>query len=68
MKFKLFDTVSAVVDLPDCGVKAGAIGAVVETFTKPQEAYFVEFADAPETTDFPAVLPDQLELHLSKEE
>jgi hypothetical protein len=43
---KLHDTVQLVVDLPDEGLTAGAIGAVVHIFEQPDVAYEVEFADA----------------------
>jgi hypothetical protein len=33
------------VDLPDEGLSAGAVGAVVHVFEKPSLAYEVEFAD-----------------------
>ncbi|MEV6850004.1 DUF4926 domain-containing protein [Actinoplanes sp. NPDC051411] len=42
---KLYDVVRLMVDLPDEGLSAGAVGAVVHVFEKPNLAYEVEFAD-----------------------
>ena len=42
---ELYDTVELVTDLPDEGLTAGAVGAVVHVFEKPRRAYEVEFAD-----------------------
>jgi len=41
----LYDVVRLMVDLPDEGLSAGAVGAVVHVFEKPSLAYEVEFAD-----------------------
>ena len=41
----LYDTVRLLVDLPEEGLAAGAIGAVVHVFEGPDPAYEVEFAD-----------------------
>jgi hypothetical protein len=41
----LYDVVQLMVDLPDEGLSAGAVGAVVHVFEKPSLAYEVEFAD-----------------------
>jgi hypothetical protein len=41
----LYDVVRLVVDLPDEGLPAGAVGAVVHVFDKPSLAYEVEFTD-----------------------
>jgi hypothetical protein len=46
MKFKEFDAAKVNVDIPEFEVRAGDICAVVEVFTKPREAYEVEFLDA----------------------
>lgn len=59
---KLYDTVRLLVDLPDEGLEAGAVGAVVHVFERPNVAYEVEFTDADGRTV--AQLPlaaDQLE-------
>jgi len=41
----LYDVVRLTVDLPDEGLSAGAVGAVVHVFEKPSLAYEVEFTD-----------------------
>jgi hypothetical protein len=41
----LYDVVRLMVDLPDEGLSAGAVGAVVHVFENPSLAYEVEFAD-----------------------
>lgn len=43
---ELYDTVRLLVDLPDEGLVAGAVGAVVHVFDKPNVAYEIEFTDA----------------------
>ena len=43
---ELYDTVRLLVDLPDEGLTAGTIGAVVHVFDRPRRAYEVEFTDA----------------------
>ena len=45
MKPKLFDTVKLLVSLPDESLPKGAIGAIIEEFSEPTEAYEVEFTD-----------------------
>jgi hypothetical protein len=42
---ELYDTVRLLVDLPDEGLAAGAVGAVVHVFEEPHQAYEVEFTD-----------------------
>ena len=42
---ELHDTVRLVIDLPDEGLTAGAVGAVVHVFDHPGRAYEVEFSD-----------------------
>ncbi|GIF01667.1 DUF4926 domain-containing protein [Paractinoplanes rishiriensis] len=42
---ELYDTVRLLVDLPEEGLAAGAIGAVVHVFDRPNLAYEVEFTD-----------------------
>jgi len=42
---ELYDTVRLLVDLPEEGLAAGAIGAVVHVFEEPRLAYEVEFTD-----------------------
>jgi len=45
-KFKQFQVVALLQDLPEHGLKAGQTGTVLEFLTMPQEAYEVEFIDA----------------------
>jgi len=43
MKIELLDTVALVCDVPDLGLVAGELGAVVEVFS--QDDFEVEFVD-----------------------
>ena len=45
-KFKQFQVVALLQDIPEHGLKAGQTGTVLELLTMPQEAYEVEFIDA----------------------
>ena len=61
MTFLLFDPVTLVQDLPDDGLRAGMVGAIVDVYTKPAVAYEVEFADAyGRTIAQLALFPDQV--------
>jgi hypothetical protein len=42
---KVFDTVELLEDLPEHGLKAGAVGTILEVFESPLRAYEVEFAN-----------------------
>ncbi|ADK16183.1 DUF4926 domain-containing protein [Clostridium ljungdahlii] len=46
MTFKEFDSVKVKKDYPEYKLKKGSIGAIVECFQKPNEAYLVEFSDS----------------------
>ena len=60
---KLYDTVRLLVDLPAEGLAAGATGAVVHVFDRPNLAYEVEFTDEEGRTVAQVPLTsDQLEL------
>jgi hypothetical protein len=62
MKFNELDNVRTLRNFSEEGIKAGEIGVVVIAFTKPHEAYEVEFDDgkgSPKAT-FP-ILPQDLE-------
>jgi hypothetical protein len=62
MKFNELDSVRTLKGFPDYNITKGEIGIVVIAFTKPNEAYEVEFDDGtgrPKAT-FP-ILPDDLE-------
>jgi len=57
---KLYDVVELVVDLPGDGLRAGAIGTIVDEYTDPR-AYEVEFADDDGATiALTALRPEQL--------
>lgn len=45
MKFDLNDTVMVVKNYLNEGILKGELGAIVEVYTKPHEAYEVEFVD-----------------------
>ncbi len=58
---ELFDVVRLAVDLPGEGLRAGAVGAVVDIHEQPV-AYEVEFTDtAGHTTALLALRPEQLQ-------
>lgn len=58
--FSLYQTVVSRVDLPDVGVKAGALGAIIDTY--PDGACEVEFdPDADDNLITVALSPDQIE-------
>jgi hypothetical protein len=62
MKFNELDSIRTLKAFPNYGVAAGEIGTVVIAFTKPNEAYEIEFDDGtgrPKAT-FP-ILPEDLE-------
>lgn len=57
---KLFDTVRLVAAQPQAGLPAGALGVVVESYTKPDLAYEVEFCNEEgETLASLTLAPDQ---------
>lgn len=43
--YKLLDLVKVTKDFPEDGIKAGAIGTVIECYAEPSEGYEVEFLD-----------------------
>jgi hypothetical protein len=62
MKFREYDPVRTRRDFLEQGITKGEVGTVIIAFTKPNEAYEVEFDDGngrPKAT-FP-ILPDDLE-------
>lgn len=62
-KPELYDTVRLKVDLPEWGLSAGEIGAIVLVFDTPQEAYEVEFTDEEGRTRVTCALTaDQFEI------
>lgn len=63
MMFSLFDVVTLTQDMPEEGLYAGMIGAVIDVYSKPVMAYEVEFCDAlGRTIGQLALLPEQLRL------
>jgi hypothetical protein len=61
MDYQLLDTVIAAVNMPDQGVLAGDVGAIVEIYTAPQPAYEIEFVSPDGTTRALLTLsPDQV--------
>ena len=63
MKFNELDGVKTLRDFEDKGIKKGEIGTIITSFSKPDEAYEVEFCDETEKPKaiFP-ILPKDLEL------
>jgi len=45
MEFHELDVVTLVDDIPEDGLKAGAVGTIVDVFRSPRTAYEVEFSD-----------------------
>ena len=61
MKYLLFDVVALTVDVPEDGLAAGMVGAIVEVYITLTEAYEVEFCDPQgRTIALRAFLPEQL--------
>lgn len=61
MRYSLLDVVVLAEDIPEDGLLAGMVGAVVDVYTAPIEAYEVEFCDPQgRTIALQAFLPDQL--------
>ncbi len=63
MPYSELDRVALTVDVPERGLRAGAVGVVVHVHTVPDVAYEVEFLDEEGEPIFPfAVLPEQVRL------
>ncbi len=61
MVFEMNDVVKLVVDIPEEGLDAGAIGVVVAVFSDPHEAYEIEFCDdGGDTIVQLALLPEKI--------
>lgn len=64
MKFALYDTVIVLNNYLSEGVIRGELGAIVEIYTEPHEAYEVEFLDEEGNTKALLVLqPNELSMH-----
>ena len=62
MKFNDLDVVKTLIDFPDENIKKGEVGAVVMPYSKPHEAYEVEFVNDDGTTKAMfAILPEHIE-------
>jgi len=58
---ELYDVVELAVDLPDEGLKSGAVGTIVDIYNSPNVAYEVEFTDDEgRTVAMLALLPEQI--------
>lgn len=63
MNYKENDVVQLLIDVPNEGLKTGAIGVVVAEFIEPEEAYEIEFSDeVGKTIAQLALLPNQIAL------
>ena len=63
MVFSMFDVVTLVHDVPEKGLRAGMVGAVVDVYSVPVPAYEVEFCDTSGRTIAQlALFADQLQL------
>jgi hypothetical protein len=61
MEFHELDVVTLADDIPEDGLKAGAIGTIVDVFHKPKTAYEVEFsADDGVTITMATLTADQI--------
>lgn len=45
MKYSLFDSVILTENIPEHNLKSGMVGAIVDVYSEPEEAYEVEFCD-----------------------
>ncbi|MBM7408387.1 DUF4926 domain-containing protein [Methanococcus maripaludis] len=61
MKFSELDIVRTKKDIPEEGIRKGDIGAIIIAFTKPKEAYEVEFVDENNNSKQHVFLPDEIE-------
>ncbi|MDK2831113.1 MAG: hypothetical protein PWQ75_865 [Methanolobus sp.] len=61
MKFSELDTVITKKAIPEKGIKKGHRGTVIVAFSKPDEAYDVEFLDDAGNWVEDEFLPDELE-------
>ncbi|MBN2488859.1 MAG: DUF4926 domain-containing protein [Methanosarcinaceae archaeon] len=61
MKFSELEVVRTKKDIPEEGIKKGDIGAIIAAFTKPNEAYEVEFCDDVYNPKMAVFLPDEIE-------
>ncbi|CAB3916803.1 DUF4926 domain-containing protein [Achromobacter denitrificans] len=57
--FSLFDVVELKEDIPDEGLYAGMVGAVIEVYCEPTEGYEVEFCDEQGRTITQLALPPE---------
>ncbi|WP_370571831.1 DUF4926 domain-containing protein [Methanomethylovorans sp.] len=61
MKFSELDVVRIKKDVPEKGIKKGDKGTIIVAFSKPHEAYEVEFWDNVYTPKQVVLLPDEIE-------
>lgn len=45
MKYSLFDVVALTENISEYNLKSGSVGAIVDIYTEPEDAYEVEFCD-----------------------
>lgn len=63
MEYSLFDVVVLNQDIQDKGLRAGAVGTIIDIYTHPAPAYEVEFCDdCGRTIALLALLPHRLRL------
>lgn len=63
MKYKLFDVIQLMIDIPEEDLSKGDTGTIVECYTVPREGYEVEFVNPNGSTKaLCTLLPDQIEL------
>ena len=68
MALSIFDVVTLAHDIPEEGLCAGMVGAVIHVYTEPVLAYEVEFCDAVgRAIRQLALLPEQLRLATAAE-
>ena len=67
MKFSELEVVISKKDIPEEGIKKGDRGTIIVAFTKPNEAYEVEFLFDVHNPTFAVFLPDEIKKYEPKE-
>lgn len=68
MKFSELEVVRTKKDIPEEGIRKGDVGTIIIAFTKPNEAYEVEFSEDVFNPKFAVFLPDEIEKYEISEE
>lgn len=68
MKFSELEVVRTKKDIPEEGIRKGDVGTIIVAFTKPNEAYEVEFSEDVLNPKFAVFLYDEIEKYELSEE